>query len=405
MQEVTRPLSGIKVIELANYVAAPIVGRMCADLGADVIKIEGRGGDIWRATCADHTGTDFNENPLFDFCNAGKKSLALNVKDPEGKEIFFNLLKDADILITNTRQQSLVKLGLDYDSLKERFPRLIYATITGYGYEGPDCNAPGFDMVAFWSRSGFMSDMRIDAPGAYPVNSRYAMGDTATGSLLFGGIMTALYNRERTGKGDFVTMSLFNAGIWIMAGSIIMAEKPYCHPFPEKRLSGNAINLVYECADKEWIRATILEYSRYADKFFDALGVTEEIKALGIHDTVSMTEKAEEVVPMFERIFRQKTSKEWTNIFNSLDIVNGRLNHFSDVLDDEQAWANEYIQKYICTNGAERILMTNPVRLGSQGALPIGRPILCGMDNSEVLSSLGYTDEQIDQMAQKGILL
>lgn len=405
METERKPLSGLRVIELANYVAAPIVGRMCADLGAEVIKIEGRGGDVWRATCADHTRTDFSENPLFDFCNVGKKSLALNLKAPEGKEIFFKLLETADILITNTRQQSLVKQGLDYESLKDRFPRLIYATITGYGYEGPDCNAPGFDMVAFWSRSGFMSDMRIDAPGAYPVNSRYAMGDTATGSLLFGGVMTALYNRERTGKGDFVTMSLYNAGVWIMAGSIIMAEEPYCHSFPEKRLSGNAINLVYECSDGEWIRCTILEYARYSGKFFEALGVTEKMEELGIHDTISMTEKAEIVVPMFEEIFRTKTSDEWTRIFESLDIVNGRLTHFADVLTDEQAWANEYIQKYQCTNGAERILMTNPVRLGSQGALKFGRPILCGDHNHEVLGTIGYDEESIAKLAKDGVLM
>ena len=129
------------------------------------------------------------------------------------------------------------------------------------------------------------------------------------------------------------------------------------------------------------------------------------MKELGVHDTISITEKAEIVVPMFEEIFRTKTSAEWTDIFNKLDIVNGKLTHFADVLTDEQAWANEYIQKYNCTNGAERILMTNPVRLGSQGALKIGKPILCGMDNQEVLSSLGYSDEQIAKFGENGVLI
>jgi crotonobetainyl-CoA:carnitine CoA-transferase CaiB-like acyl-CoA transferase len=234
MKNEKRPLCGLRVIELANYVAAPVVGRMCADLGAEVIKIEGRGGDVWRETCADHTQTDFSENPLFDFCNVGKKSLALNLKEPKEKEIFFGLLKDADILITNTRQQSLVKLGIDYSSLKERFPRLIYATITGYGYEGPDCNAPGFDMVAFWARPGFMSDMRIESAGAYPVNSRYAMGDTATGSLLFSGIMTALskgffkYLRAPQSFGDVLHAARRNTGqihISLSASSTLLSRR------------------------------------------------------------------------------------------------------------------------------------------------------------------------------------
>ena len=249
MENQRKPLEGIKVVELANYVAAPIVARICADLGAEVIKIEGRGGDTWRITSMEHTNTGHDENPMFDIFNVGKKSISLNVKNEKGKEILFKLLEDADILVTNTRNQSLVKLGIDYESIKERFPRLIFVTLTGYGYEGPDCNAPGFDNIAFWSRPGFSADMTIDAPGSYPVNSRYAMGDTIAGTTLFGGLMTALYQREKTGKGDFVTMSLYNAGIWAFGGSIVMAEKPYCHEFPEKRNFGMASNLAYKCAD------------------------------------------------------------------------------------------------------------------------------------------------------------
>lgn len=399
-----KPLDGIKVVELANYVAAPIVGRMCADMGAQVIKIEGRGGDAWRATSANHTNTEFDENPLFDIFNVGKKSISLNMKTGQGKEIFFELLQDADILITNTRQQSLVKLGVDYDSLKERFPRLIYATVTGYGYEGPDCNAPGFDNIAFWSRPGFSADMAIDAPGSYPVNSRYAMGDAISGTTLFGAVMTALYQREKTGKGDFVTISLYNAGIWIMGGCIVMAEEPYRHEYPEKRNMGIAMNLAYKCADGEWIRCTIFEFDRYADKFFNAIGVAEEMAALGVTSMQVMMDKADQLVPLYEKRFIEKTSSEWVRIFGKLDIVCGRLNHFKDVLEDEQAWANGYIQKYLCTNGAQRVLTTCPVRLGSQGAFPVGAPIMYGASNHEVMAGLGYSESQIDDMVKNGVL-
>ena len=163
-----------------------------AHSGKKSLLLDGRGGDAWRTTAAGLTKTREDENPIFDSSNAGKKSISLNLKAPEGKEIFFKLLEDADILITNTRHQSLVKLGIDYNSIKDRFPRLIYATLTGYGYEGPDCDAPGFDNIAFWSRPGFLADMMIDSPGSYPVNSRAAMGDIASGSLLFGSVMTAL---------------------------------------------------------------------------------------------------------------------------------------------------------------------------------------------------------------------
>jgi crotonobetainyl-CoA:carnitine CoA-transferase CaiB-like acyl-CoA transferase len=399
-----RPLEGLKVIELANYVAAPTVGRMCADMGATVIKIEGRGGDAWRTTAAGLTKTGEDENPVFDSSNAGKKSISLNLKAPEGKEIFFKLLEDADILITNTRHQSLVKLGIDYQSIKDRFPRLIYATLTGYGYEGPDCDAPGFDNIAFWSRPGFSADMTIDAPGSYPVNSRYAMGDTIAGTTLFGGLMTALYQREKTGKGDFVTMSLYNAGIWAFGGSIVMAEKPYCHEFPEKRNFGVPTNLPYRCADGEWIRCTFFEFERYSERFFGALGIPEVPAQLGVVTMADAMKAAEVLVPMFEKIFITKTSVEWLNIFRELDIVSGKINHFADVLEDEQAWANEYIQKYTCQNGNERILPTCPVRLGSQGAIKLGKPMQYGENNVDVMKSLGYSDEQIKELFEKGAL-
>ena len=399
-----RPLEGIRVIELANYVAAPIVGRFLADLGAEVIKIEGRGGDAWRNTAAEHTGTDWEENPMFDVFNAGKKSLSLNLKTEIGREIFFRLLEKADLLLTNTRQKSLVKLGVDYDSLKDRFPRLIYATLTGYGYEGPDCNAPGFDNIAFWSRSGYSADMMIEGPGSYPVNSRFAMGDTISGTMLFGAVMTALYKRERTGRGDFVTMSLYNAGIWAFCGGVVLAQAPYCQPMPETRCMGKPSNLAYRCADGEWIRCTFFEFDRYADKFFGALDLKEEVAEMGIDSMEATIRHADVLVPMLEERFSRKTSDEWVKIFTEMDIVCGRLNHFKDVLTDEQAWANDYLQEYTCSNGAKRVLPSIPVRLGEGGAFPIGKAVRYGADNTALLEKLGYSSGEIAAIAESGAL-
>lgn len=391
-------LNGIKVVELANYVAAPVVGRICADLGADVVKIEGRTGDPWRITAAGLTKTAQNENPIFDMFNAGKKSIGLNLKSEKGKTILFQLLETADILITNTRHRSLVKLGLDYETLKERFPRLIYATLTGYGYSGPDCDSPGFDNIAFWSRPGFLADMSIKSKGNYPVNTRGAIGDVISGSFLFGGVMSALYQREKTGRGDFVTMSLYNAGIWAMGGCLVMAEKPYCHEFPEPRLTGNPMNLVYRCADDRWVRCTVFEYDRYGEKFFRALDIQKEMAALGVCDMTSLAACADQVIPMFEYAFAQKTSEAWIAVFKRLDIVCGVLNHFSDVFDDEQALTNQYIQEYQCKNGKSRMITTIPVRLGTQGVPAVGTPVEFAEHSSAILKQLGYSELEIGEM-------
>jgi len=228
--------------------------------------------------------------------------------------------------------------------------------------------------------------------------------DSIAGTTLFGGVMTALYQREKTGKGDFVTMSLYNAGIWAFGGSIVMAEKPYCHEFPEKRNFGVPTNLPFRCADGEWIRCTFFEFERYSERFFGALGMSDVLKEMNLITMADAMEAAETLVPMFEKAFITKTSEEWLKIFRELDVVCGKISHFADVLEDEQAWANEYIQKYQCTNGAERILPTCPVRLGSQGAIKLGKPVMYGENNVDVLQSLGYTEEQINTLKDNGTI-
>ena len=154
------PLSGIKVVELATFVAAPVTGRILADLGAEVIKVEAPSGDGWRKTGAGYRPR-FNkdENPVFDIYNTGKKFISLNLKTPEGKEALFKLLEDADVFLTNTRPAALQRLGLSYEDLKDKFPKLIYAIVLGYGEKGPEKDTPAFDTTAFWSRAGFLRDL------------------------------------------------------------------------------------------------------------------------------------------------------------------------------------------------------------------------------------------------------
>ncbi len=154
------PLSGIKVVELAAFVAAPSAGRILADLGAEVIKVEAPSGDGWRITGVSYRPR-FNkdENPVFDIYNTGKKFISLNLKTEAGKEAMFKLLEDADVFLTNTRPAGLKRLGLAYEDLKDKYPKLIYALVLGYGEKGPEKDTPAFDTTAFWSRAGFMRDL------------------------------------------------------------------------------------------------------------------------------------------------------------------------------------------------------------------------------------------------------
>lgn len=397
-----RTLEGIKVVELSTFVAAPVCARMLADMGAQVIKIEGLKGDPWRATAKACTYTSDEELPVFDIYNAGKQSIKLNIKHPDGMKVLLDLLADADVFITNTRLASLKKLGLDYESLREKFPRLIYGTITGYGDKGPDAASPGFDNVAFWTRSGFLMDMSIQSDGSYPVYSPTGAGDTFTGTVLFSGILAALYQREHTGKGDYVTAALQNAGIWFMGSMIIQAQDKYHIKFPKDRSDCSPFASSYKCADGEWIGITILDHDRYRAPVFEILGVTEEMAPLNITTQEEMKYKSSQVIPILERAFLKKTAAQWLELLRAADVVCGILNHMSDVTKDPSAIANEFVQEYTCHNGEKCMMPCPPARLASQPLPKSATAPLAGEDTVEVLERMGYSAQDIDRLIVDG---
>ena len=397
-----RPLDGIKVVELTTFVAAPMCGRMLADLGADVVKIESRGGDSWRdfgATICEVTS--MSENPVFDVFNAGKKGIVLNLKDADGMEIMDKLLSEADIFLTNTRAKSLQKMGLDYDTLHAKYPRLIFATLTGFGEKGPEAASPGFDNVAFWARTGFSTDMNFkDQPA--PLCPTTAMGDAITGVTLLSTVLAAIIQRDRTGVGDAVTISLYNAAIWVMAGMVIRTQERYNDPFPKVRETMNPLGMAYCCGDGEWIMLTILDYNKLAEKFFTLIGDPALFTDPRYNGLKNMRAHGDEMVPRIDAALLKKSSAEWIAIFKENDIVCDRMGHFREVSKDEQAWVNEYVQEYTCRNGETCVMPCPPIRMSSVGNIKSGPAPLVGEHTAQVLATLGYSEEQISALAEKG---
>ena len=405
MSEQTRkPLEGIKVVELATYVAAPVCGRMLADFGAEVIKIEGFKGDPWRETAKACTFTGDEENPVFDIYNAGKKSIRMNIKTPEGKRLLDEMIAQADIFISHNRTASLVRNGLDYETLHARFPRLICVTINGYGDLGPDAAAPGFDNVAFWTRSGFLMDMSVRSEQSYPVLSPTGSGDTVAGAMLFGGVMTALYNRERTGEGDHVTTALYNNSVWMLASMILQAQDKYGVKFPKTRTMSSPFSSPYRCLDGEWLCITVLDYDRYRDTIFRILGIEEEMAAFDIPTQADLKKQCAAIIPIMERAFAKKTCNEWLKLLKAEDVVCGRLNHMREVSFDEQAIVNQFVQSYRCHDGSECMMPTPPIRLASQEVpLAKGAP-LNGEDTLAVLKQFGYDEEAAAVLKASGTI-
>lgn len=393
----SKPLQGIRVIDLSTFVAGPSCARLLGEFGAEVIKIEGLKGDPWRGTGKSITKTGDEENPVYDVYNIGKKDICLDIKNEKGLECLMRMLESADVFLTNIRPQSLKKLGLDAQTLTAKFPRLIYASLNGFGPRGPEAARPGFDNVGFWARSGFLMDMSLEE-NPYPVFGPTGIGDTVSGNALLTGILAALYQREKTGKGDIIETSLYGSAIWFMASMIVGAQEKYHWKFPRNRLDMNPLSNVYQCADGRWLMLTVLEYERYSPAVYRVLGISEQTDALGARDYAVMRSKPREMLDLMEAAFRQKPIEEWLQAFREVDVVADEMTHFRDIAESEQAWANEYVEHYRCHNGETCVLPCPPVQMASYKREASGSAPMPGENTEEVLRQFGYSEEEISDM-------
>ncbi len=397
-----KPLQGIKVVELSTYVAAPGAARILSDMGAQVIKIESFSGDQWRETGKKMLGTDDSENPVFDVYNTGKKSICVNIKTEEGLAFTLKMLESADVFITNTRARSLRKLGLDAKTLTAKFPHLVFASIDGFGSKGPDADSPGFDNISFWARSGFNMDIPYKTENYFPMPPTSGIGDCISGGFLVAGIMTALFNRERTGKGDIVNVSLYGAAIWAMSSMLLRANPKYNEQFPVSTNHGDPLTNNYECADGKWCNISVRAYDKDADLIYKLLGIEDEIKAIGNVNVNNYCSMSEVLIPLIRTAMKKKTSDVWMKEFRERDLVIGLLPHMTDVLVDEQAWVNGFVEELINRNGEKTTMSCPPIHLGSyikDAATPAPK---MGENTEEVLIAYGYSKEEIDRMRKNG---
>lgn len=397
------PLSGIKVVELATFVAAPVTARLLADMGAEVVKIEAAGGDAWRRSGISFGQKRFSseENPVFDIYNAGKKLISLNLKTPEGKDAMHRLLAEADVFITNMRPAALHRLGLGYEDLKELYPRLVYAIVLGYGEKGPDGGKPAFDTTAFWARSGFLRDMAPVTEDYHPVIAPYSVGDTATGFLLMGEISAALYNRTTTGKGDYVSSTLYHNAIFCMGTMAIMTQKPFGREYPLRPIE-QGIGNCFQCADGEWAYVALGDGSVTIPKFHCLIGHPE------LNDDPRFKTHADRVanrdahVTIFREAFLSQPIAYWLKKADEYDVTLVRMAHFSDVSEDPQAWENGFVEHVTFANGRTDVMPSSPIEMGCfETPATVPAPTV-GTNTVEVLKSLGYSQEQIDAMLESG---
>lgn len=399
-------LKGIKIVDFTTYAAAPCSVRMLADWGADVIKVEGFSGDPMRAFGANLGDTPYTEeeNPVWEYENGNKRGISVGLKTEKGMEIMHKLLSEADAFVSNVRAASLDKLGLSYEKLHEKYPKLVVGVISGYGLYGKDAPRPGYDVVAFWAKGGALIDMSPD--GKAPVTAPYATGDHTCGLALASGILGGILKAKNTGIGEKIVVSLYGTSIW--ANSLMIIGTQYGVQYPQSRYNpGNPLINSYKCKDGKWITLTILAYERYWDTFCDIFGLDDiknEPAYRKLQTVVADKEILEHCVRRIEEQFILQDREYWAEKLVEADIPFERTLQWKDIPTDQQAIDNNYVKEFKMKSGNTFMLPMTPVQFeGNEGLDSKPAPLL-GEHTEEVISELGYSEAEIEQMIKDGII-
>ena len=396
------PLEGVRVIEYANFVAAPACGRLLADWGAEVIKIEPHEGDTMRFVGFQwNFPTAEDENAFFEIENSGKKGIVVDTRTKEGVEVVYKLLEKADVFLTNTRQKALDKSGLHYEAIKERAPHIVFAHLLGYGEKGPAKDNPAFDYTAYFSRGGVaMSLMEKDTS---PCNPVAGLGDHYAGAILAGGILAALFKQRQTGKGDRVTVSLFHTAVYGMGIPVCAAQYGYHMPITRKT-PPNPLNTTFKCADGKWIQLAFFQYDKWFPNFCTMVIERPDLIGSQYASFKSAVEHVDEFVPMMEKEFAKRPIDEWCERLQQAGIPHEKLAVPADVLVDEQCWANNYLLKHRYDSGNEGIIFNTPVMFTENGRDSYVPAPRLGQHTQELLKEVGYDESALEQLRQGKVI-
>ncbi|GBF57072.1 cinnamoyl-CoA:phenyllactate CoA-transferase [Candidatus Phycosocius bacilliformis] len=395
-------LKGLKVIEYATYIAAPGAGGLLADWGADVIKIEPPGGDPIRRFF-DTIGADIAENPVFDLDNRGKRSIIIDTGGDEGRDLVRRLVADADIFITNVRPGGLTRAGLDYAALSAVNPALIYANVTGYGLEGPDVDRAGFDVAAFWSRSGWA---RLTAPkGVDPFPIRTGVGDHICSLATVAGILAALHSRSLTGKGQHVDASLLRAGTYTLGSDMSIQMRFGRLASTRPRLEAvNPLANFFQCRDGRWL--TLLPRQGTADwpGFCAALGLERLQNDPRFATSKARREHGAELVGLMDAVFASRDFADIAESLDAHDLVWAPVQSPAETVADPQFLAAGGITQIADGAGGFKASPSGPIRFPGLDETTKPAVPAPGQDARAVLADAGFSPEEIEALIGKSVV-
>jgi len=396
------PMEGVKVVEMGVWVAGPSCAAILCDWGADVIKIEPPNGDPFRGLFASALGAAAPVNPPFEIDNRGKRSVALNLEQPEANAIARQLIEQADVFVTNMRPRVVERYGLSYDEVRRINPRIIYAQLTGQGPDGPDANRASYDIGGFWSRAGVGAS--LTPPGGPIPQQRGGMGDHMTGMSAAGAIAAALFHRERTGEGQRVAASLVRTGVYMMGWDYALEMRIGARTVPYDRFHApNPIINCFQCADGRWIWLLLLQGDRHWPDLLRALGREDMRGDERWSDITRRRQNAESLVHELDREFAKKTMAEWGPVLDAHNVWWAPVNTISDALQDP---AIRNAGAFVEVEGPDGPvpMVNSPADFYGTPAAPRGMPPELGQHTEEVLLELGYDWDGIIALKEGGAI-
>ena len=394
------PFAGLKVIDCASFIAAPAAATILSDFGAQVVKIEPPEGDPFRELYRSPGATPSERNYFWELDGRNKRSLVLDLKQAEGLAVLHRLLREADVFITNLPLPVRRRLKVDHGSLESLNPRLIYASFTAYGERGPEADKTGFDSTAYWARSGLMDLVRADHT-APPSRSVTGMDDHPSAMALYAAITTALFRRERTGRGGLVRSSLVANGLWangsLTQGALNGTVFP---PRLPREQSPNPLTNLYRCRDGRWLNLIILNERQFLP-LLDTLGCPE----LGADPRFAQVPQRRthhvELIELLDRQFAQRDLNDWRDRLDAAGITFGLVGTLADIAGDEQMRAAGALVPFADGSG---LTVSSPFEIDGVTKVAPGKAPELGEHSREVLREAGFSVEEIERLAAGRVL-
>jgi crotonobetainyl-CoA:carnitine CoA-transferase CaiB-like acyl-CoA transferase len=402
-------LQGVKIVEFGHFLLVPTATAILADWGAEVIKVENfkAGGDPVRfpqAIEGQSPPADIEPSMWFHYFNRNKRGMGLNVMTESGRAILYKLVEKADVFATNFDPRAIEKGRVDYDTLRQLNPGLIYCQCSGYGTAGPDRHKPGFDYAAWWARSGMMD--RISAPDHEPRPQRPGLGDNLASPAIAGAIAAALFCRERTGVGQKIELNLYHLAVWGLMFDVGTALHQGVNlRQTDRRTVTNALWNCYKAGDGKWIMLVMPQTDRYWPAFCQAIGKPEWERDPRYESHAKRIEQNLTLIAALDQVMAGKSAAEWESIAQEFDLVLGRIQTPLEVAHDPQAWENGFFGEMEYRPGVKFKIVNSPVKFSQTPAGIRSLAPELGQHTEEILLELGYTWDDMARLKDEGAIL